>query len=87
MGCKSAAKSKLEEETAVSSSLQRCKRATEPSVERKAIHEQCDGTNGESDLDDEGEEEEGNGVVRLIPSGKSFPSGATITSARNSVTR
>lgn len=89
MGCKSAAKSKLEEETTVSSSsslssLLRCKHAIEASVEQKAIHEQC----GVSDPDDDGEEEKGNAVTRLIPSKRSFPSSSgTSESAGNRVTR
>lgn len=75
MGCKSAAKSKLEEETVASSSSSlsslRYKWASQSPTERKTIPEQAVERNDKFSLGDEEESEESNTAAR-VSSERSF---------------
>lgn len=80
MGCKSAAKSKLKEETVASSSSSlsslsspRCKQAIRPPTEQKTIQEQGVERDGKSSLGDEEESEESNTTDSRVSSGRLFP--------------
>lgn len=92
MGCKSAAKSKLEEETVASSSSSlffSCEEAVQSPAERETIQEQGVGHSGKFSLGDGEDSDESNAAAR-ISSGRSFPlreSSGTSVIADDSVDR